>query len=298
MGAAPTGNPGCLARTDETVADVATTGKEGRFVGRPRADAILDLVLGAPHDGRTMAAAVAQRLRLLIVDGQLPPGTPLRLSRVAERLGVSVMPVREALRLLEAERLVQIAPRRGAVVTELSVEDAEETYAVRVALEALAARRAAEKLTDEDVTEIGYAFDQLAAAQSSGDLHAFIEADHVFHSRLYQASGRERLIRNISELVERSRRYAPYAYRAWQPLDAALAAHRPILEAILVRDAALVERLTSEHMSAAATRLVTLIQHEAEERAGAQARQRRRRDDAGPAARAYLTDTPSSIDFD
>jgi DNA-binding GntR family transcriptional regulator len=253
-------------------------GEDGR-VGRPRGNEILDAVLGAPHESRTMAEAVAQRLKLLIVDGQLPPGTPLRLSHVSERLGVSVMPVREALRLLESERLVQIVPRRGAVVTELSVEDAEETYAVRIALEALAARRAAEKLTDQDLAELREAFDQLTAAQSSGDLHAFIEADQVFHSRLYQASGRERLIRNISELVDRSRRYAPYAYRAWQPLDAALGAHQPIFEAILARDAPLVERLTSEHMSAAATRLVTLIQREAEERARAQAPRRRRRGD-------------------
>jgi DNA-binding GntR family transcriptional regulator len=251
-------------------------------VGSRRGSTVLDVVLGPPHDSRTMAEAVAQRLKPLIVDGQLPPGTPLRLSQLSERLGVSVMPVRDALRLLEAERLVEIVPRRGAVVTELSVEDAEETYAVRVALEALAARRAAEKLTDEDVAELREAFAQLTAAQRSGDLGAFIEADHIFHSRLYQASGRERLIRNISELVDRSRRYAPYAYRSWQPLDAALAAHRPLFEAILARDAALVERLTSEHMSAASTRLVTLIQREAEERARAQAPRRRRRGD--PAA--------------
>jgi DNA-binding GntR family transcriptional regulator len=271
---------GCLPEGTAGVGPAAC--REGGSVGRPRGDDILDAVLGAPHDGRTMAEAVAQRLKMLIVDGQLPPGTPLRLSQLSERLGVSVMPVREALRLLEAERFVRIAPRRGAVVTELSVEDAEETYAVRIALEALAARRAAEKLTDQDVAELRDAFDQLAAAQGSGNLHAFIEADHVFHSRLYQASGRERLIRNISELVDRSRRYAPYAYRAWQPLDTALAAHRPIFEAILARDAALVERLTSEHMSAAATRLVTLIQREADERARAQAPRRRRRVARGP----------------
>jgi DNA-binding GntR family transcriptional regulator len=246
-------------------------------VVRHRGDDVLDAVLGAPQDSRTMAEMVAQRLKMAIVDGQLPPGTPLRLAQVSARLGVSVMPVRDALRQLEAERLVEIRPRRGAVVTDLSIEDAEETYAVRVALEALAARHATERLTDADLDEIREAFDHMTDAQRSGDLRAFIEADHVFHHRLYQASQRDRLIRNISELVDRSRRYAPITYRAWQPLDAGIAAHRPILEAIEARDPALVERLTFEHMSAAATRLVTALQLEASERARTL---RRRRDGA------------------
>jgi len=224
-----------------------------------------------------MAEMVAQRLKTAIVDGQLPPGTPLRLAQISERLGVSVMPVRDALRQLEAERLVDITPRRGAVVTELSIEDAEETYAVRVALEALAARHATAKLTQADLDEIREAFERMAEAQRADDLRAFIEADHVFHHRLYQASQRERLIRNISELVDRSRRYAPYSYRAWQPLGAGLAAHRPILEAMEARDPILVERLTFEHMSAAAVRLVSAVQQEADERARAP---RRRRDGA------------------
>jgi DNA-binding GntR family transcriptional regulator len=239
-----------------------------------RSDEVLDAVLGAPQDSRTMAEMVAQRLKTAIVDGQLPPGTPLRLAQVSKRLGVSVMPVRDALRQLEAERLVDLTPRRGAVVTELSIEDAEETYAVRVALEALAARHATARLTDKDLDEIREAFARMSEAQRADDLHAFIEADHVFHHRLYEASQRDRLIRNISELVDRSRRYAPYAYRAWQPLDVGIAAHRPILEAIEARDPALVERLTREHMSAAAARLVSAVQREADERARALRRRR------------------------
>lgn len=254
-------------------------------MARRRGDDILESVLGAPQDSRTMAEMVAQRLRTAIVDGQLPPGTPLRLVQISERLGVSVMPVRDALRQLEAERLVTITPRRGAVVTELSIEDAEEAYAVRVALEALAARHAAAKLTKADLDEIREAFDRMAEAQRAGDLQAFIEADHSFHHRLYQASQRESLIRNISELVDRTRRYSPYVYRAWLPLDKALDAHRPLLEAIESRDPALVERLNYEHMSGAAARLVAALQEETDERARASG-VRRRGPRAQPAARS------------
>jgi hypothetical protein len=84
--------------------------------------------------------------------------------------------------------------------------------------------------------------------------------------RLYAASGREHLVRMISELVNRSRRYAPYVYGSWRPLDIALRNHQPLLEAIEAGDPALVEERTREHMSAAAARLLAGVQREADER--------------------------------
>ena len=224
-------------------------------------------VLGGPHDTRTMAETVAERLRALIISGQVPPGTTLRLAPLAEQLGVSIMPVREAFRLLEAERLVVVTPRRGAVVAELSIDDIEETYAVRVALEGLAARHATERLTAADLADIGDLFEQMAKAKELNDLQAFISADREFHMRLYASSGREHLVRMISELENRSRRYSTYVYGAWQPLDIALRAHRPLLDAIEAGDPALVEERTREHMSAAGARLLASVQREAGERA-------------------------------
>ena len=234
-------------------------------MARSEQDAVLAQALGGRHDSRTMAETVAARLRDPIIDGQLPPGTVLRLARIADQLGVSIMPVREAFRLLEGEGFVRITPRRGAVVSELSVEDIEETYAVRVALEGLAARRATERLTAQDREEIGEYYDRMAHAKERGDLHAFIEADHDFHMRLYVASGRDHLIQSISDLTNRSRRYSPYGYRAWQSLDVALQTHVPILEAIDAGDPALAEALTREHMTSAGARLLEAVQQEARE---------------------------------
>ncbi len=242
-------------------------GSEG-VVARSEQDAVLAQALGGRHDSRTMAETVAARLRDPIIDGQLPPGTVLRLARIAEQLGVSIMPVREAFRLLEGEGLVRITPRRGAVVSELSLDDIEETYAVRVALEGLAARRATERLTARDRAEIGECYEQMARAREQGDLRAFIEADHDFHMRLYVASGRDHLIQSISDLTNRSRRYSPYGYRRWQTLDVALDAHIPILEAIDAGDAALAERLTGEHMAAAGARLLEAVRLETVDHAG------------------------------
>ena len=226
----------------------------------------LEEIIGGPADAQTLAATVSQRLRRLILDGQLAPGTTLRLSPLAASLGVSVMPVREALRRLEAEGLVVLTPRRGATVAELSVEDAEETYALRTALESLCAGRAAERLTDADLVELQRLFDCMDSAEESADLAAFIDADHAFHSYLYGVSGRSRLLGMISELQDRSRRYLPSLYEAWQMAEDPLDAHRPLLAAIKERDPARVEELTREHMRQAGDRLTLAIARKAGER--------------------------------
>jgi DNA-binding GntR family transcriptional regulator len=228
-------------------------------------DVRLDEMLGEPPATRTVAATVADHLRDLIIAGDLPPGTPLRLAPLASQLGVSIMPVREAFRLLENERLIVVTPRRRAVVAPISVDDIEETYAVRVALEGLAARHATERLTATDLREIDELFARMAAARDADDLAAFITADREFHMRLYVVSGRDNLVRTITELERRSRRYAPYVYSSWQALDVAVRAHQPLLEAIELGDPALVEERTRAHMSAAAARLLASVRREADQ---------------------------------
>jgi DNA-binding GntR family transcriptional regulator len=225
-----------------------------------------------------MAERVAGRLRELIIRGELPPGTPLRLAPLAERLGVSIMPVREALRLLESERLVVVTPRKRAIVAPLSIDDIEETYAVRVALEGLAARHATERLTATDLRDIDELFARMTQARDANDREAFIAADREFHMRLYVASGREHLVRTISELEGRSRRYAAYVYSSWQALDIALRAHQPLLDAIEAGDPVLVEERTREHMSAAGARLLASVRREADEQARLLTPRRRAKD--------------------
>jgi DNA-binding GntR family transcriptional regulator len=224
-------------------------------------------ILGEPPETRTLAETVAERLRDLIIRGDFPPGTPLRLAPLAEQLGVSIMPVREAFRLLETERLVIVTPRKRAVVAPLSIDDIEELYAVRVALEGLAARHASERLTAADMKDIDELFARMAEARDTNDRGAFIAADRAFHMRLYSASGRENLVRTISELEGRSRRYGAYVYSAWQALDIALRAHQPLLDAIEAGDPTLVEERTREHMSAAGARLLASVRRAADEQA-------------------------------
>lgn len=229
------------------------------------ATAILDSALGEPQDRRTIAEHVAGRLRTLILDGTLPPGTALRVNPLAERLGHSAMPVRDALRLLEIERLVESTPRRGAVVSQISADDVEEIYAMRAALEGICARRATELLTDEVTAELRTLFARMEDAERDGDLAAFGAADRAFHDRLYAHSGRTQALRQLAELQARARRYAAFGWthRGWRSLGAALEEHRGILDAVLARDAARAQELTRQHLENAAMRLRASVQDQA-----------------------------------
>ena len=225
----------------------------------PTASELLDEALGRPPDQRTISQQVAARLRDLIIEGKLPPGTPLRVNPLADRLGMSAMPVRDALKLLEVERLVESTPRRGAVVSALSEEDIEEIYAMRSALEGVCARHGAERATDDDIVELDQLVAKLEQALQANDLETFMRIDREFHDRIYVISGRERIRRSVGELLARSQRYAAHSYRHWGPLDRALEEHRTILEAVRARDGVLAQRLTRRHLEDSADRLLTAV---------------------------------------
>lgn len=222
-------------------------------------DALLDQVLGGPEDRRTLPESVAKRLRELIIEGHLPPGTPLRLQPLARRLGVSVMPVREALRALEAERLVAFSPHRGATVLQVSSEEIEEIYAMRAALERLAARIAMERITPEAVTALREQLGVMAAAAAAEDLERFSEEDRHFHRMLYAAAERQSLYARILDLSQSSLRATNLAYGIWRPLMLGLEAHRPILDAIEAGDPELVARLTFEHVTEGGARIYAAV---------------------------------------
>jgi DNA-binding GntR family transcriptional regulator len=228
------------------------------------ARSVLDEAFGEPEERPTIAESVAARLRELILTGKLPPGTPLRLSQVASRMGVSVMPIREAIRILESERLVTIEPRRGASVTRLSIDDIEELYAVRAALEALAAKHGARNIGPEETRAMRAEYEAMVSSVESGDTAAFLRHDRRFHGLLYGASGRPQLVARIDELLESGRRIVdPYVYRSWYPLRVATEAHRPILEAVERRDGLLVEQLIRDNIVRAGERAVLAFEEDA-----------------------------------
>lgn len=154
----------------------------------------------SPHQAR---AVIEERLRSAILDGRLPPGTAVRQQELATLFGVSRMPVREALRQLEAQSLLQVVAHKGAVVAPLIGEDAVDTYALRVILESEALRQSIPLLEPEDI-----ALARSYIAQLENETrHAEIgRLNRLFHMSLYSKASNKKLLRLIEiELNEEER---------------------------------------------------------------------------------------------
>ncbi len=175
-------------------------------------------------------------------------------------MGVSSTPVREAFRQLEAERLIEIIPHRGAVVTRLSRQEIEEIYLIRGRLEPLAAARAAEWASNDAIADIRSLLDRLEATSPQDDRSRLLELNKRFHFMIYQASGLPRLVGIIESL------WAPVeAVRAAYvsiPLMARKAAteHGELFDAIRKRQPQVAARITAAHLSATARVLLERIE--------------------------------------
>lgn len=145
-------------------------------------------------------------LRQAILDGRLAPGERIREDEVAQRLSVSRMPIRQALRTLAQEGLAVLRPHHGAEITALSLDELEEIYAARLGLEGLAARYAALRMTPPALKRMRGMLTELdrLAKTSSAD---YLPLEHEYHDVCYAESGRPRLCRQVSDLRGRAERY-------------------------------------------------------------------------------------------
>jgi DNA-binding GntR family transcriptional regulator len=151
----------------------------------------------------TRAGAVAAQLRELINSGEIPPGSRLRQTEVARRFGVSTTPVREAFVALAREGLVRQDAHRGVVVFVPSVEELEEIYEIRGALEPLATRLAAGRLREAELDTL----DRIVAQMRTADPRRYVELNRELHGLIYEAAGRPRLSEMIDGLREAAASY-------------------------------------------------------------------------------------------
>lgn len=186
------------------------------------------------HDGapESEVLRIYQSLRQSIIDGRYEAGTPLRLQRLAEELGVSFIPVREAMRLLEKERLVRVVPNQGARVAELSLNDLVDAYQTRIALEADALRRAFPHLDAELLAEIGQTKDKMVRAFESGDDDTAFALHREVHFSLYERSESPWLLHLIEILWSHTERYRRIATRLHDTYEEVGDEHASILEAL------------------------------------------------------------------
>lgn len=200
---------------------------------------------------RTLADSAFVRIHHAILTGELEPGQRLVLEEVAQQLDLSPMPVREALRRLDAEGLVEHIAHRGARVTELSLEDLREVYEARAALESLAMQKAAQRTTVADAADIEMAFSTFKKAQHS-DQARFAHTD--FHFSLYRAAHSRWLMRLITPLWESAERYR-LATAGRRKIDWRLGEHRQLMEAVLRHDAEAAEDGIYNHLAVTANDL-------------------------------------------
>lgn len=145
---------------------------------------------------------VCEHIREAIINGVFAPGERLMEIQMADEMGVSRTPVREAIRKLEMEGFVVMIPRRGTYVSNMSIKDINDVYEIRTSLDILAAGLAAERINDDELEELQRLLVQVGRAIDSGDMEKVLEADIAFHDVLYKASRNERLRNIINNLRE------------------------------------------------------------------------------------------------
>ena len=156
---------------------------------------------------RTMAEYALEQLREAIIMGELPAGTPLRLDELARSLGMSISPIREAVRQLEALGLAKHVPHQGARVLDFDVEELRDLFQIRLALESLAVRRSAERFTDATRDAARAQLDRFDAASALDDVRESMRAHTDFHFTLYEASQSQWLVALIRPAWDRSERF-------------------------------------------------------------------------------------------
>ncbi len=193
-----------------------------------------------------------QALRQAIMRGELEPGTRVVIDDVAVRLGVSIIPVREALQRLERERLVEIRPHAGAVVTALSKDDVAEVFALMEGLEAAAAGPAVARASDQDIAALAALLDGIEAARKRRDHERWLERNAAFHLELCRLAGMPLLSEFAARVFDRWERLRRHFFSdAAEGTARADHEHRDILAALRARDGLALERLLREHNRAA-----------------------------------------------
>jgi DNA-binding GntR family transcriptional regulator len=197
-------------------------------------------------------------VRGYIVEGALPPGTRLVEQKLTQSLGVSRTPLREALRRLEQDGLIERQRGGGLFVTELTDEGLKEIMGIRAVLEGYCARLAAERATEEQLAALQRAHDDAAAAIERDDLAALVAANTRFHDGIDAASRSPRCIAMISDIREWVLRYRSEALADTATRQRSFEQHVEMLGALRAREGRRVEQLMRDHIGELAERLLAI----------------------------------------
>jgi DNA-binding GntR family transcriptional regulator len=213
-----------------------------------------------PLRRQTLAGMTLDSIRDRILRGRFPEGEPLRQDAIAEELGVSRIPVREALRQLESEGLVTFNPHKGAVVSTLSLQEISELFELRAEIESDLLRRAVPLMTPKDDALARDILDSYEESLQSGEISLWGKFNWQFHSALYAPCNRQFTLGMVSKLHQHSDRYLRMQLALTHGESRAKQEHRAIATAARKRDVRKAGQLMREHILDAGKTLITFLE--------------------------------------
>ncbi|EPR14421.1 GntR family transcriptional regulator [Ruminiclostridium papyrosolvens] len=200
------------------------------------------------NDYKPLREVIFNSLREAIIIGELRPGERLMEVQLAEKMGVSRTPVREAIRKLELEGLVDMIPRKGAHVAELSIKDIMDVLEVRASLDGLATSLAAERITDDELKELKHINGQFASYIEKENLNGSIKKDVEFHDIIYKASRNDKLISILNNLREQVQRFRVIYLKEYNNSKNLIKEHNDIYEAVSSRSMENARNIAKTHI--------------------------------------------------
>jgi len=221
---------------------------------------------GAARPGRGAAAIalvqssslpmlVQKELERMILAGEMPAGSKLNEAAIADRLGVSRGPVREAFRALEESGLVRLEKNRGVHVREIGIGEADEIYELRALLDEFVGRRVAQTITPDLARELSARVDRMEKAAAKGDVDAYHQANLAFHDRLVELAGNGKLLVTYRRLVNELNLFRRATLAQAGTLPVSTREHREIVDRIAAGEAAAAGRALHEHVMASRERM-------------------------------------------
>ncbi|MFV9505680.1 MAG: GntR family transcriptional regulator [Oscillochloridaceae bacterium umkhey_bin13] len=224
-----------------------------------------------PVDARTLRQTVTEAIRQGILQGDLLPGMQVNQAQIAEQLGVSRGPVREALGQLEEEGLIKNVPYKGTYVTEITSDYITELYSIRQVIETFAARLAAERATAEDLAELRNVLEAMYATAAQTDMAQMSTLDIQFHYLICRSAHHSLLLQLWKSIAIGVRRCLALRHRIYQSPLEVIGTHPDILAALEARQAEQASTILGIHIADAGQSLLRSWAHLQAEAAEAQA---------------------------
>ena len=202
---------------------------------------------------------VFNTLRQAILRGELKPGERLMEIQLANKLGVSRTPIREALRKLELEGLVNMVPRKGAEVADITEKSLRDVLEVRKALEELSVQLACEKITEEEIEELKRVAERFKDTLNDQDVTKIAEADVAFHDVIYTATDNQKLILLLNNLREQMYRYRVEYLKKEEAYPQLIAEHEELIDNISKRNKEEATRIMCEHIDDQVATVINVI---------------------------------------